>query len=95
MHHVPPTSDSSQDTSILPTGHVFIAQSLDGFIASPDGTSDWLLGFSKLNEDHGYNLFISIRDGIVMGRKTVEAIREAKWTCPRHIRVLSQYEPSK
>lgn len=57
-----------------PTAHVFIATSLDGFIARPDGSLDWLAGFSALGEDHGYDAFIAGMDGIVMGRGTYETV---------------------
>lgn len=39
----------------MPTGHVFIATSLDGFIAHPDGRRDWLISPDHQGEDHGYD----------------------------------------
>ena len=57
-----------------PTGHVFIATSLDGFIARPDGGLDWLTGFNAAGEDHGYDAFIAGMDGICMGRGTFETV---------------------
>ena len=57
------------------TGHVFIATSLDGFIAREDGDIDWLLEHDQAGEDHGYNDFIRDIDVIVMGRGTYEAVR--------------------
>jgi dihydrofolate reductase len=58
----------------MTTGHVFIAQSLDGFIARPDGGLDWLLSRGDPAEDHGYEAFIAGVDGIVMGRGTFETV---------------------
>jgi dihydrofolate reductase len=56
------------------TGHVFIAQSLDGFIARPDGGLDWLMACNTTGEDYGYDAFIAGMDGIVMGRGTYETV---------------------
>lgn len=61
-------------TTGAPTGHVFIATSLDGFIARPDGTLDWLLSRDDPAEDHGYDAFIATMDCIVMGRGTFESV---------------------
>jgi dihydrofolate reductase len=58
----------------MTTGHVFIAQSLDGFIARPDGGLDWLLSRGDPAEDHGYAAFIAGVDGIVMGRGTFDTV---------------------
>ena len=62
------------DTSVPVTGHVFIATSLDGFIARPDGALDWLLSRDDPAEDHGYDAFIAGMDCIVMGRGTYETV---------------------
>ena len=51
---------------------VFIATSLDGFIARPDGALDWLP--QDGTEDHGYTDFFSSIDTMLMGRKTYETI---------------------
>lgn len=56
------------------SGHVFIATSLDGFIARPDGTLDWLLSRDAADEDHGYTDFIAGMDGIIMGRGSFETV---------------------
>lgn len=47
---------------------LFIATSLDGFIASPDGTVDWLFH----DADYGFSDFMTSLDAVVMGRKTWE-----------------------
>ncbi len=49
---------------------LFIAASLDGYIAGPNGELDWLFG----DQDYGYNDFIAGIDTLVMGRKTYDAI---------------------
>jgi dihydrofolate reductase len=51
---------------------VFIATSVDGFIAREDGALDWLPGDDV--EDHGYLEFMATIDAIVMGRKTFETV---------------------
>ena len=51
---------------------VFIATSLDGFIAMTDGGIDWLPSGSDSGEDYGYANFIATVDVLVMGRKTYE-----------------------
>lgn len=51
---------------------VFIATSLDGFIARPDGALDWLPAGG--GEAHGYDEFIATVDAIVIGRKTFETV---------------------
>ena len=51
---------------------VFIATSLDGFIARKDGALDWLP--QDQTDDHGYNNFFSSIDAMLMGRKTFETI---------------------
>lgn len=56
------------------SGHVFIATSLDGFIARNNGDIDWLLSRDVAEEDHGYNAFIKNIDGIVMGRGSFEKV---------------------
>lgn len=56
---------------------VFIAASLDGFIARKDGGIDWLPtpdSDSEDGEDYGYNDFIKTIDAIVMGRNTYELV---------------------
>lgn len=62
---------------------VFIATSLDGFIARTDGNIDWL---DKANarvpdgEDCGYKAFIDSVDVLVMGRNTFElALTFGEW----------------
>ncbi|HZI77005.1 MAG TPA: dihydrofolate reductase family protein, partial [Gemmatimonadales bacterium] len=51
---------------------VFIATSLDGFIARRDGRLDWLP--QDGGEPHGYDEFIATVDAIVIGRNTFETV---------------------
>lgn len=58
---------------------VFIATSLDGFIARADGGLDWLESADELHahdgaEDYGYKEFIDTVDLLVMGRRTFEQV---------------------
>ena len=72
------------------TGHVFIATSLDGFIAREDGEIEWLLEHDQAGEDHGYDDFIKDIDAIIMGRGTFEAVRTmGDWFYNRPVLVLS------
>lgn len=54
---------------------LYIAASLDGFIARKDGSLDWLEGLPNPNQiDHGYNAFYESVDTVIMGRATYEEI---------------------
>lgn len=52
----------------------FIATSLDGYIARPDGNLDWLVGATDSTDDHGYADYMSTVDTLVMGRNTYEKV---------------------
>ncbi len=59
---------------------VFIATSLDGYIARDDGRLDWLDRVQLPGEDYGYAKFFATVDAVVMGRATYEtALRFAEW----------------
>jgi len=51
---------------------VFIATSLDGFIAREDGSLDWLPQGG--GEEHGYTALMASVDAVVMGRNTLETV---------------------
>jgi dihydrofolate reductase len=53
---------------------IFIAASLDGYIARANGSIDWLIAATPPGDQHGYNEFIAEIDTIVMGRKTFETV---------------------
>jgi dihydrofolate reductase len=50
----------------------YVAASLDGFIATPDGGIDWLKPFEGSGEDYGYGEFYASVEAVLMGRKTYE-----------------------
>lgn len=51
---------------------VFIATSVDGFIARANGGIDWLPPGG--GEEHGYDAFIATVDALVIGRNTFETV---------------------
>jgi dihydrofolate reductase len=54
-------------------GSVFVATSLDGFIARENGDIDWLESAAEgSGEDYGFQAFMSSVDVLVMGRRTFE-----------------------
>ncbi|TAL60815.1 MAG: dihydrofolate reductase [Legionella sp.] len=64
---------------LRPKISVFIATSLDGYIAKEDGSIDWLNSFNETvpsGEDCGYKHFISTVDTLIMGRKSFEKVCE-------------------
>ena len=54
------------------TASVFIATSLDGYIARANGDLDWLPPGG--GEPHGYDEFMATVDALVIGRKTFETV---------------------
>jgi dihydrofolate reductase len=51
-----------------------VAMSLDGYIAGPNGESDWIV----MDPDIDFHALMSAFDTIVLGRKTYEATRQAE-----------------
>lgn len=73
------------------TGHVFIAASLDGFIARKDGDIDWLTEYSDEGEDYGYSAFMTTVDGLIMGRGSFEkALTFDSWPYEKPVVVMSR-----
>lgn len=64
---------------------IYIATSLDGFIAREDGSVDWLMDLPNPgNSDYGFSVFFKSIHGIIMGRKTFETVLTFKeWPYPR------------
>jgi dihydrofolate reductase len=55
-----------------PRCSAFIATSLDGYIARPDGTFDFLSVVERDGEDYGFADFFASIDALVIGRHTYE-----------------------
>jgi dihydrofolate reductase len=76
---------------------VFIATSLDGFIARRNGAIDWLTdpSYANVGEDYGYKEFFDSVDTLVMGRKTYElALTFGEWPYTgKKVVVLSSGSP--
>lgn len=53
---------------------LFIATSLDGFIAQPNDDLSFLKTVEKEGEDYGYAAFTSTIDTIIIGRKTYDYV---------------------
>jgi dihydrofolate reductase len=51
---------------------VYVATSLDGYIARSDGGLDWLSAVQVAGEDYGYARFFEAIDTVVVGRQTYE-----------------------
>jgi len=53
---------------------LYIAQSLDGYIAGEGGDISWLDTMAREGEDYGYGEFIESVDTVIMGRKTYDKV---------------------
>lgn len=71
---------------------VYVATSLDGYIARKDGSIDWLTEIPNPEQsDYGFSDFMKRIDGIVMGRKTFELVQTFDpWPYSKPIFVLSR-----
>ncbi|MFW9769614.1 MAG: dihydrofolate reductase family protein [Candidatus Thorarchaeota archaeon] len=74
------------------TNYVYIATSLDGFIATNEGDLDWLNeNPNPENNDYGFSEFMSDIDAIVMGRRTFEKVMTFEvWPYTKPVFVLSR-----
>ncbi|MFF1815946.1 dihydrofolate reductase family protein [Kribbella sp. NPDC058245] len=70
---------------------VFIATSLDGYIARSDGSIEWLTERGEQAGDTGYDEFMASIDTVVMGRNTFEQVLSFDfWPYEgKHVEVLS------
>ena len=69
---------------------VFIATSLDGFIARRDGSIDWLVKFENTEVNLAYTEFMGKIDAVVIGRGTFETVLAfPSWPYERKVFVLS------
>lgn len=57
-----------------PTCCVFIATSIDGFIAGPGGSLDFLKVVERSGEDYGFAAFFGTIDTLIVGRKTYDTV---------------------
>lgn len=71
---------------------VYIAASMDGYIADPEGKLDWLMNIPNPEKsDYGFADFMDSMDGIIMGRKTFEVVLSfGDWPYNKKVFVLSK-----
>ncbi len=71
--------------------YVYIATSIDGFIADKDGGLDWLMETPNPEKsDFGFSDFLKKVDGIIMGRNTFEKVLSfEEWPYSKKVFVLS------
>lgn len=54
---------------------LYVATSLDGYIARKDGSVDWLEKYEKGKEDYGYNEFLESVETIILGNNTYKQFK--------------------
>ncbi len=72
--------------------YVYIATSLDGFIATPDGGVEWLDDVPNPDgDDFGFSAFMDRVDAILMGSGTYEKVLTfGEWPYGKMVHVLSE-----
>lgn len=61
---------------------VYIAASLDGFIAGPDGDLSFLSQVEKQGEDYGYAAFVETVDTVILGKNTYDKVASMGYAFP-------------
>ncbi|MFZ5697621.1 MAG: dihydrofolate reductase family protein [Pseudomonadota bacterium] len=76
-----------------PQVSVFIAATIDGFIAREDGSIDFLDCVSTPGEDYGFHAFADSVDAVVLGRKTYDTVLGfSQWPFPtKRVVVLTHH----
>jgi len=78
-----------------PRFSVFIATSLDGYIARANGAIDWLSIVHPVDEAHGYQAFMASVDAIVLGRATYDTVLGFdRWPYPGKRVVVMTHRPA-
>lgn len=70
---------------------IYIAASIDGYIAREDGNIDWLTEIPNPEQsDYGFAEFMKRVDGMIMGRATFETVQQFDiWLYTKPVFVLS------
>lgn len=63
---------------------LYIAQTLDGYIARKDGSIDFLDKYGQNQEDYGYHRFMDRIDTMIMGMKTYQQVSSFEGGYPHH-----------
>ena len=63
---------------------LYIAASLDGYIAKPNDDLSFLNRVQKEGEDYGYYAFASSVDAVIMGRRTYDWVMKQVEEFPHH-----------
>ncbi|AML50776.1 dihydrofolate reductase family protein [Falsihalocynthiibacter arcticus] len=75
----------------MTTGHMFMAMSLDGFVARENFGLDWLMKQKTDGEEHGNAEFMETVDGLVMGSGSFRTIQSlGVWPYEKPVVVLSK-----
>ena len=61
---------------------VYIAASVDGFIAGPDGDLSFLSSVEKEGEDYGYSAFVETVDTVIVGKNTYDKVLSMGYAFP-------------
>jgi dihydrofolate reductase len=82
-------------TQVRPLCSVFIAASLDGYIARKNGDIDWLSIVHPVDEAHGYQAFIDSVDVIIIGRGTYDTVLAMpEWPYPKKRVIVMTHRPA-
>ena len=61
----------------------YVASSIDSYIATSDGSVEWLTRFESAGDDYGYREFYESVDAVLLGRRTYEhALTFGEWPYP-------------
>src|SRR6059058_3359052 len=70
----------------MPEVIYYVASSLDGYIATADGSVDWLSRFHTAGEDHGAAELEASVDALLLGSHTYEfALKLGHWPSPNKV----------
>lgn len=61
---------------------LYIAMSLDGYIAGPNDSLDFLSRVEQPGEDYGYTAFTDTIDTVIMGRRTYDKVLAMGYSYP-------------
>lgn len=78
-----------------PRCSVFMAISLDGYIARPDGGIDWLSIVESPGEDYGFQEFFDTVDVVLLGRHTYDTVLAfPEWHYPNKRVIVLTHRPT-